>query len=190
LVDVAEVNGRTFINNSGLGLYPEVVHGRVNEQRLGRGKWHSLLISALRVFRRYPLISVTLTIDGVESTFRTPFVFIGNNEYVIDGFDLGSRERIDRGRLCIYMSRHHGRLGLVKLFLLALFGSLSQERDFLSASTDRVTIATRKRKIRVALDGEITIMEPPLHYSSVPAALNVIVGPEYLNNIRAREDAS
>ena len=88
-IDVGEVNGRVFINNSSLGLYPDVVRGRELRQRLGFGKWHSLARSAFSVFRRYPLLDVRLTVDGKEITTRTPFVFIGNNEYQIESFDIG-----------------------------------------------------------------------------------------------------
>jgi diacylglycerol kinase family enzyme len=37
-VDVGEVN-RIFLNNSSLGIYPEVVRMREEEQRHGQGKW-------------------------------------------------------------------------------------------------------------------------------------------------------
>src|SRR5687768_12901268 len=42
-IDLAEVNGRIFINNSSIGLYPRMVRKRVKQQRLGRGKWLSAL---------------------------------------------------------------------------------------------------------------------------------------------------
>src|SRR5205085_4914339 len=39
-VDVAEVNGRVFVNNSSLGIYPHIVSMRRHQQeRLARGKW-------------------------------------------------------------------------------------------------------------------------------------------------------
>ena len=38
-VDVGEVNGRFFLNNSSLGLYPRIVREREKQQRLGWGKW-------------------------------------------------------------------------------------------------------------------------------------------------------
>lgn len=38
-VDIGELNGRTFINNSSLGLYPKLVSHRDAHQRLGRSKW-------------------------------------------------------------------------------------------------------------------------------------------------------
>ena len=50
--DVGEVNGKVFLNNSSLGLYPMVVRGRIQKQRLGRSKWAALFWSALAVLRR------------------------------------------------------------------------------------------------------------------------------------------
>ena len=52
-VDVGEVNGRIFLNNSGLGLYPDIVRDREKQQsRLGRGKWPAALWASLAALRR------------------------------------------------------------------------------------------------------------------------------------------
>ncbi|MBC8109208.1 MAG: diacylglycerol kinase family lipid kinase [Anaerolineae bacterium] len=85
-VDVGEVNGRVFVNNSSIGLYPHVVESRDRQmERLGRGKWMSMLRAWLSVFRRYPTVSVRMINDAGQSiTCQTPFVFIGNNRYEID----------------------------------------------------------------------------------------------------------
>ena len=174
-VDVAEVNERVFINNSSLGLYPDMVRGRELRQRLGYGKWHSLARSALTVFRRYPLLAVRLKADGKEIVTHTPFIFIGNNEYEIESFSVGGRERLDAGHLSVYMTRRSGRLALLKIAIKAVFGGLSQEKDFLRVMADEVLIETRKSNIRVALDGEVVMMSPPLQYRIRPGAIRVIV---------------
>ena len=177
-VDVGEVNGRIFVNNSSLGLYPDVVRGREHRQRLGYGKWSSLIRSAFKVLRRHPLMDVRLNVDGKEMATRTPFIFIGNNEYEMDGFNIGGRSRIDGGRLCLYMSRRTGRFGLLQHAIRALFGNLSQAKDFVSLTTDEVSITTRHKQIRVAMDGEVTMMQSPLNYRIRPGALNVLVPPD------------
>ncbi len=44
-IDLGEVNGRTFLNNSSLGLYPGIVRDRERQQRsLGRGKRWALVL--------------------------------------------------------------------------------------------------------------------------------------------------
>ncbi|MEO6050823.1 MAG: diacylglycerol kinase family protein [Pyrinomonadaceae bacterium] len=177
-VDVGEVNGQIFVNNSSLGLYPDVVRGREHRQRLGYGKWSSLVRSAFKVLRRHPLIDVRLNVEGNEATTRTPFIFIGNNEYEMDGFNIGGRSRIDAAHLSLYMSTRNGRLGLLRHAIRALFGNLSQAKDFVSLTTDEVSIKTRHKQIRVAMDGEVRMMQSPLNYRIRPGALTVLVPAE------------
>lgn len=175
-VDVGEVNGRIFINNSSLGLYPSIVRHREKQQeRLGRGKWFAALWATLEVFRRYPLFGVRLSADdGQEFRRRTPFVFIGNNEYQMDTFNLGARSCLDAGHLSLHLTRDVGRWGLVRLAVSALFGRLRESKDFDALCTKEVWIETRRTRLRVATDGEVTIMRSPLHYRVRPAALQVI----------------
>jgi diacylglycerol kinase family enzyme len=174
-VDVGEVNGRIFINNSSLGLYPSIVRHREKQQeRLGRGKWFAALWATIEVFRRYPLFGVRLSADGQEFRRRTPFVFIGNNEYQMDAFNLGARSCLDAGHLSLHLTRDIGRWGLVRLAASALFGRLREAKDFDALCTREVWIETRRRRLRVATDGEVTIMRSPLHYAVRPGALRVI----------------
>jgi diacylglycerol kinase family enzyme len=173
-VDVGDVNGQTFINNSSLGLYPQIVKEREKQQRLGWGKWPAFVWAAISVLRRYPLLDVRLSIDGKQLVRRTPFVFIGNNEYEMESFNIGRRVCLDRGELSLYITHRTGRLGLLRLALRALLGGLRNERDFTALNTREVWIETRHRRVRVAFDGETTIMKPPLHYHVRPGALRVI----------------
>ncbi len=175
-VDVGEVNGRFFLNNSGLGLYPMVVRHREKLQhRLGHGKWPAFLWAALSVLRRYPFLAVRVNADDHESVRRTPFIFIGNNEYEIAGFEIGTRKRLDAGRLCLYMARRTGRLGILRFALRAFAGKLQNEKDFDALRTEEVYIETKRTRVHVAIDGEVAVMPTPLHYRVRPGALRVLV---------------
>src|SRR5450759_646911 len=173
-VDVGDVNGRIFLNNSSLGLYPRIIREREKQQRLGWGKWPAYIWAALAVLRRYPFLEIRLSVDGKELTGRTPFVFVGNNEYEMERLNIGSRACLDKGELSLYTTNGTGRLGLIRLALRALLGGLRQERDFLAFTTKDISIGTQHKRVRVALDGEVTIMEPPLHYRVRPGALRVL----------------
>src|SRR3984893_3627621 len=175
-VDVGQVNGRFFINNSSLGLYPRIVREREKQQRLGWGKWPAFVWAALAVLRRYPFLDVRLNVDGKELASRTPFVFIGNNEYEMETLNIGGGTVLYAGQLSLYMSDRTSRLGLFRLALRALFGGLRQEKDFIALCTKEVWIGTKHRHARVALDGEVLVMEPPLHYKVRPRALAVLAG--------------
>jgi len=174
-VDVGEINGHIFINNSSLGLYPDIVRRREQRQRLGYGKWNSLVRSAFKVLRRYPFLNIRLNADGKEIVTRTPFVFIGNNSYEMESFNIGGRTCLDAGHLSLYMTPRTSRFGLLQIALHALFGNLQQAKDFVSLCTDEIWIETKRKQLRVAMDGEVEMLETPLHYRVRPAALNVIV---------------
>lgn len=175
-VDVGEVNERVFLNNSSLGLYPDMVRDREKQQRrLGRGKWLAALWATIGALRRYPFLHVRLRMaDGMEHARRTPFVFIGNNDYTMEGFSIGERTRLDAGRLSLYVAQRPGRLGLLRLAWSALRGRLAQERDFDMLSSEGMEIETRHRHLPVATDGEVNVMQTPLRYRIRPGALNVI----------------
>lgn len=175
-VDVGEVNGRYFLNNSSLGIYPRIVRDRDQQQRqLGRGKWVAFLWSVLAVLRRHAFLSVRLLVNRQEHIRRTPFVFIGNNEYQMEGFNLGTRACLNAGQLSVYSVKHERRGGLLMLALRALMGRLHQSQDFDAFCAPALLIASRHEHIHVAIDGEVIVMHTPLRYRVLPAALRVIV---------------
>ena len=174
-IDAGEVNDHIFLNNSSLGLYPNIVREREKQQKLGWGKWPAFVWAAIAVLRRYPFLSVRLNVEGKELVSRTPFVFVGNNEYAMESLNIGSRSCLDAGKLSLYVTNRIGRLGLIRLALRALFGGLRQEKDFLALCAQEIWIDTKHKRLRVALDGEVIAMKPPLYYQVRPHALRVLV---------------
>jgi diacylglycerol kinase family enzyme len=102
-------------------------------------------------------------------------VFVGNNEYELQGLHMGSRRSLNRGVLFLYVTREMSRWRLFKIGLAALFGKLSDATDFDAMSVREVSVQARRRRLRVALDGEVVVMRLPLRYRIHPAALRVIV---------------
>lgn len=174
-IDLATANDRYFINNSSIGLYPRIVKKRVQQQRLGYGKWRAAFWAALRMFRLSPFLKVRIELDGKTFLRKTPFVFVGNNEYEMELYNIGRRERLDTGKLSVYFLHRGGRWGIVLLILHTLTGRLRQWRDFEEVLTESVTIQTRKKRLPVAFDGEVEVLATPLEYRIVPDALSVIV---------------
>ncbi|HEY7116813.1 MAG TPA: diacylglycerol kinase family protein [Tepidisphaeraceae bacterium] len=178
-VDVAEVNGRVFINNASIGLYPRVVRHRDQmRQRLGHGKWYAMLKAIVTIFRRFPLVRLRLVVNREAWLRTTPFVFVGNNQYAIERLNLGSRPRLDTGDLCVYFTNRTGRLGMLRLAFRALLGRLKQDKDFNALCTTELFIDTPRRQISVALDGEVHRLATPLHFTTRPAALKVMMPPD------------
>ena len=77
--------------------------------------------------------------------------------------------------LSIYITHRTSRLKLISLALRAVFGRLRNDKDFLALRSNEVNIETRHKRLRVAFDGEIEVMQTPLHYRVRARALRVIV---------------
>lgn len=175
-IDLAEVNGRVFINNSSIGIYPKMVLRRERQQqKLGRGKWTAAIWASLRMFRVSPFLRVEIELDGKVFERRTPFVFVGNNEYEMDLYNIGRRPRLDGGKLSLYFLHRQGRWGLVVLAWKTLTRQLRQWKDFEAVETEHVVVRKKRKRARVAIDGETMIMKTPLDYRILPKALKVVV---------------
>src|SRR5829696_69924 len=129
-VDVGEVNNRIFLNNSSLGLYPIIVRERDKRQRLGSGKWPAFVWATIQALRRYPFLDVRLKVKDEFLDRTTPFVFVGNNEYAMESFNIGLRDRLDRGVLSIYITHRTGRLKLINLALRAVVDACATTKTF------------------------------------------------------------
>ncbi len=175
-IDLAELNGRIFINNSSIGLYPRIVRNRVRQQeRLGRGKWWAAMWATLRMFRLSPFLKVGIVLEGKFFLRKTPFVFVGNNQYEMEIYNIGRRSAMDKGKLSVYFLHRGGRLGVLILLLKTITGRVKQWRDFEEVLTETVSIQTRRKRLPVAFDGEVDTVDTPLQYKILPKALRVIV---------------
>lgn len=171
MVDVGSVNDRIFINNSSIGLYPSSLRERERiEDALG--KWPALVLASIRTLVRLP--GFTVTID--KETFRTPFVFIGNNTYELSNFGAPVRTRLDEGALSIFIARKVSRFTLAKIALHALIGKADMLDDFEIRRAASVIIETAYPRPTVSWDGEVGHMDSPLHYAVQAGSLRVLAG--------------
>jgi diacylglycerol kinase family enzyme len=175
-VDVGEVNGQPFLNNSSIGVYPNIVVERESLRQQGYRKWTAFFIATARILSRYRGIIVQMKVADSTKIVQTPFLFVGNNEYEIEGRRLGKRRRIDTGQLSVYVApRLHSR-DLPVLAARALAGRVSEGPALESFATAAVDVdAPGRGQLRVALDGEVTVLATPLRYRARPSALRVIV---------------
>jgi diacylglycerol kinase family enzyme len=174
-VDIAEVNGKVFVNNSAVGLYPHMVRLREAQQAKGRSKRLAMLSASLATLRSFRKHRLWISAPGLEAPIETPLLFVGNNRYQIDLFALGRREAIDAGELCLYAIRAHNRARLLWAGLRGLFGRLDQQRDFVTAYVTEAEISSDRARLGVATDGEQQGMATPLRYRIRPGALTIMV---------------
>jgi diacylglycerol kinase family enzyme len=160
-VDLAEVNGRAFVNNVSLGVYAEAV------QRDGYrdAKMRTLLETGAGI--------IDSDGDGIHLTWRSPRghehssgepILVSNNQYRLgDALGFGTRPKIDDGKLGVTVfsdpaedRRRFGRL----------------RRPWRQWSAREFTVHSED-PVAAGIDGEACVLEPPLVFTIKPAALTV-----------------
>ena len=185
-IDVAELNGRVFVNNSAIGLYPLMVLDREAQQnKLGRSKRLALLVASIRTLARFRHERLNLTInDSDKGVIDTPLLFVGNNDYALDLKEAGQRKSLDGGRLCVLVLRKKGRLGLFAASLRALAGMQRNDDMVELENVERLRVSGRRTRMTVSLDGETLSMDCPLDYRIRKRALLVVAPPPSAGRIR------
>lgn len=169
-IDVASVNNRIFVNNSSIGLYPSTLSMRERLENGAASKWPAAVIATFKALVRYR--TYTVTISG--ETFKTPFLFVGNNDYHLDDPVSGGRTRLDKGLLSVYTVASASRLSLLRILGMALIGQLNTSDEVKLWKTTELEIHTKKHSIKVACDGELETLTTPLRYVAKPQSLNTI----------------
>jgi len=136
-------------------------------------KWLAMIPALFKTFRHLPLRRLSITANGHTEKYRSPCVFVGNNDYRLGGSSLGERDRLDRGRLSLYVAKSAGRLAFVRLVLHLLLGSLDSAKDFQSLAVSSIAIKSKRKRVLASFDGEVEFIPTPLNYSIKPGALRV-----------------
>lgn len=155
-VDVGRVGEQLFLNNVSLGVYARLVHRR--EQRRQRGEAFArlrALVGSLKDRRR----TERFVVDG--QPVRASILLVANNEYRVDLFSIGARDRLDEGTLAIYAAR-----GLRRL-------------HWTERKASEVRIETPRSPMRAAVDGEPCALESPLELRVEPGALRLRLPEEH-----------
>jgi diacylglycerol kinase family enzyme len=153
-VDVGRVNGRAFLNNVSLGAYAQLVHRRESHRRR-REALARLRALVLLARDHTPLV---IRVDG-DAAMETHVALVANNDYQLDLFSLGERERLDEGRLHLYLAKS------------VLPGSWEER------AAARFVIDSQRERLEAGVDGEPVELETPLEFTVEPQALRVLLPP-------------
>ena len=182
------MNGRVFLNFSGLGLHPAVVRQRDLTQEaiggtrvLGRFfrkavKVVAGIIAFVAHLGRLPLLRMSIHTGAGKFRRVTPSVVVCNNAHQMKVFGVETASYPGRHVLNVYVAKARGPVSLIRLTVAALFRRLdtANARDFEVLPLPALRINLRRRRLPVSIDGEVVEMETPLEYRVRRGGLKVI----------------
>ena len=170
-IDVGDVNGQCFLNNSSVGLYPKLVVRRESYQRR-MSKQRAQLTAAWEQIRRGHRFRLQLR----GRWHRAWLVFVGNGCYGEHMLDFTDRESVGRNLdvRVVLADRPLARTRVVFALLRGLGTSPLIVRD----TCPNAELGLRVPTVEVALDGEVVRLDTPLRYSLRTGSLAVLVPPE------------
>jgi diacylglycerol kinase family enzyme len=153
-IDVAEVNGRLFLNNVSLGIYGDAVHRPAYRDAKAR----ALLETAAQVLGPSSAASDLQLVDDRGRSHRNPaVVLVSNNPYSFEPpHSPGTRQTLDSGRLGI----------------LVLETGAGGQRPGQTWTATRLEV-TGPGPMHAGVDGEAIDLTPPLRFVIRPRALRV-----------------
>jgi diacylglycerol kinase family enzyme len=183
-VQVGLLNGRLFLVNASLGLYPQLLEDReAYKQKYGRSRLVALWSGLVTLLRAPRQLTLLLDYEGKARSLRSPTLVVGNNKLQLEHVGIPSEE-LGQGRLIAMAARPVGTLALYGLLLRGLASRLGEAEHVLSFAFDRLTVGVRgRRRVKVAMDGEISWMDTPLEFKVAADRLPLVVpaDPQYLD---------
>lgn len=174
-IDVAEVNGRIFLCSALLALLPHL--GRFRERARAKSVWMlpALFVRTWRALRRYPRMRLRVVVDGNAHTTRTRAVVVSNNPMSAGPAPMPGRDRLDSGRLAVYVARDRTPWDLAGIAAKVLDGSWQDSKRVRSHLGASVRIESGQLgMMSVMTDGEVTQLTTPLKFEIRSGALSVL----------------
>lgn len=182
-VQVGLVNDQVFLVNASLGLYPQVLQDReAFKARFGRRRWVAQLSGVATVFRWHRRLRLDIELDGARTVLTTTTLFVGNNRLQVEqvGLEEEVAQRTGRGRLAGIVIRPVGAWTMLWLALRGALGRLGDADQIQTFSFHELQVKVLgARRVKVATDGEVLMMAPPLRFAAATRRLLLLMpGPE------------
>lgn len=186
-VQVGLVNDRVFLVNASVGLYPELLEDREQfKQRYGRSRLVALWSALVTAFGRHRYLDMALEQNGKRVHLRTTTLFIGNNRLQLEQVGMPQAESVKQGELAAIAVNPVGTMAMLWLAAHGALGKLADAENVTGFSFRSLTVvplrfrrgmrgddrtepvaikgSSRKRRIKVAIDGEIVWLHAPLEF--------------------------
>ena len=169
-IDLAAVNGRTFVNNASLGVYAEVVQSP--DYRDAKLKTAAAILPDLL---GPDATQFDLRYTGPDGEVRRTahLILVSNDPYQLDhAGGRGTRARIDRGELGIVAVMIADAAAARNFVVLEAAGQVRRFPGWVEWSAPQFEVSSGA-PVQIGVDGEALTMDPPVVFESRPRALRI-----------------
>jgi diacylglycerol kinase family enzyme len=170
VIDLAEVNGRVFVNNAALGVYATIVQSA--DYRDAKVQTVATMLPDL-LGPTAEQSDVRYTLPSGEERAAGQLLLVSNNPYHLHHLrGAARRARLDRGVLGAVSVTVASAADAEALTALELAGRVSQFHGWQEWTATEIEVRS-SRPVEIGVDGEALLLDPPLRFCSRPAALTV-----------------
>ena len=177
-VDIATANGRPFVHQFSAGLHARMVRMR-NQMSFGSrfGKMRASTSAAFGVMLDPPRFEVVFDIDGDGRSDERPVSAISVSNNPLGNNSLFFADRVDTGKLGVYLADPLEPTGVGKLAFDILRGKFKENEAVTVATAQKVHLHFPKHRKGAAcvLDGELLRMPADVELKIHPGELKVLV---------------
>ena len=183
-VQVAGINDRVFLVNASLGLYPDLLEDReAYKARFGRSRWVAFVAACATLLRARRRLRLHIEMGGTVRDVQTLTLFVGNNRLQLQQFGAEPPDTLagtpGHGSMAALMLRPIGTLSMLGLMLHGAMGRLGEAAGVESFEFEHLVVQptqqARHLKVKVAFDGEVTMMRTPLDFRVLEKPLYLLM---------------
>jgi diacylglycerol kinase family enzyme len=169
-VDLAELNGRVFVNNASMGVYARVVQSA--DYRDAKVQTAAAMLPDMLGPQAPPMDLRYRLPSGTESA-PGQLLLVSNNPYDLAQLrGGGTRERLDGGVLGVVSLRVASAADAEKVAALEMTGQVHRFAGWNEWTTTEFEVGSAG-PVEVGVDGEALVVEPPLRFVIRPGAVTV-----------------
>jgi diacylglycerol kinase family enzyme len=170
VVDLAEVNGRVFVNNASMGVYAKIVQSA--DYRDAKLQTAAAMLPDFLGPAAAPL-DLRFTLPSGQEATAPELLLVSNNPYQVAQLrGGGTRERLDGGVLGVVSVRVDTAADAEMLAALELAGNVRRFASWNDWTASEFEVRSAG-PVEIGIDGEALTLQPPLHFEIRPGALTV-----------------
>jgi diacylglycerol kinase family enzyme len=170
VVDLAEINGRVFVNNASMGVYAKIVQS--GDYRDAKMQTAAAMLPDLLGPAATPL-DLRFTLPSGQEVASAQLLLVSNNPYQLARLrGGGTRERLDGAVLGIAFAQVDTAVEVEKLAVLEAAGRVQHFASWSEWTVSEFEVRS-SGPVEVGVDGEALTLQPPLRFISRPGALTV-----------------